>query len=67
MIAETANMDAATADVIRRVEEYLAAHEEVSRERFAKMAGISGGARGLKLLRIVGVIVLAREVKQNIG
>ena len=44
MTAETVNMDAAAADVIRRVEDYLAAHEEVSREQFAKMAGISGGA-----------------------
>ena len=44
MTAETVNMDAGTADVIRRVEDYLAAHEEVSREQFAKMAGISGGA-----------------------
>lgn len=44
MTAETVNMDAATTDVIRRVEDYLAAHEEVSREQFAKMAGISGGA-----------------------
>lgn len=44
MTAETVNMDAATTDVICRVEDYLAAHEEVSREQFAKMAGISGGA-----------------------
>ena len=44
MTAEAVTMDTATADIIRRVEEYLAAHEEVSRERFAKMAGISGGA-----------------------
>lgn len=44
MTAETVNMDAAAADVIRRVEDYLAVHEEVSREQFAKMAGISGGA-----------------------
>ena len=44
MTAEAVTMDTATADIVRRVEEYLAAHEEVSRERFAKMAGISGGA-----------------------
>lgn len=44
MTAEAVKMDAAAADVIRRVEDYLAAHEEVSREQFAKMAGISGGA-----------------------
>ena len=44
MTAEAVNMDAETANVIRRVEDYLAAHKEVSREQFAKMAGISGGA-----------------------
>jgi len=44
MTAEAVTMDTATADIVRRVEEYLAAHEEVSRERFAKMAGSSGGA-----------------------
>lgn len=44
MTAETVKMDAETANVIRRVEDYLAAHKEVSREQFAKMAGISGGA-----------------------
>lgn len=44
MTAEAVKVDTATADIVRRVEEYLAAHEEVSRERFAKMAGISGGA-----------------------
>ena len=44
MTAEAVTMDTATVDIVRRVEEYLAAHEEVSRERFAKMAGISGGA-----------------------
>lgn len=44
MTAEAVNMDAETASVIRRVEDYLAVHKEVSREQFAKMAGISGGA-----------------------
>lgn len=44
MTAEAVKMDAETANVIRRVEDYLAAHKEVSREQFAKMAGISGGA-----------------------
>ena len=44
MTAEAVKMDAETASVIRRVEDYLAAHKEVSREQFAKMAGISGGA-----------------------
>lgn len=44
MIAEAVKMDAETANVIRRVEDYLAVHKEVSREQFAKMAGISGGA-----------------------
>ena len=44
MTAEAVKVDTATTDIVRRVEEYLAAHEEVSRERFAKMAGISGGA-----------------------
>ena len=41
MTAEAVKMDAETANVIRRVEDYLAAHKEVSREQFAKMAGIS--------------------------
>lgn len=44
MTAEAVKMDAETANVIRRVEDYLAVHKEVSREQFAKMAGISGGA-----------------------
>ena len=44
MTAEAVKMDAETANVIRRVEDYLAAHKEISREQFAKMAGISGGA-----------------------